>query len=209
VAQLGKLLRARLAALPWRVFEESAVDLCARRVAATSGDMRRALQAARGALEVARSKAAECEGGSAAAVSLVGPGHMAEALSQIFRSPVVDTIRDLPRDEQLVLCASLQLFSASVGETSRGELWDAYGRLCSNQSFRAVQEKQGLKRMSTLEFASACSALADSALISLKGVGRGNLSQRAARVSLTAPHEDVLLALQSQAFFKPFLALAD
>jgi len=43
VAQLGELLRARLATLPWRVFEDAALDLCARRVAAASGDMRRAL----------------------------------------------------------------------------------------------------------------------------------------------------------------------
>ena len=191
VAQLGSLLRARLQPLPWRVFEEMAIDLCARKVAASSGDARCAMQAARGALAVAAREAgeerAEAAAGAPSAGGLVRMAHMAEALSHIFKSPVVDTVRGLPSDTRMVLCALLLLFrSSSRSDATLGQVSDKCQELSSGQS---------MKSLTPLELATACSALADCALVARAPAGRRE-AERSQRLSLAASEEDVVFALQ-------------
>ena len=50
--QVRSILSARMAPLPWQVFDESALDLCARHVSANTGDLRHALRACGQALDV-------------------------------------------------------------------------------------------------------------------------------------------------------------
>lgn len=195
VAQLGSLLRARLQQLPWRVFEEMALDLCARKCAASSGDARCAMQAARGALAAAAREAGE-EHGELEAGCLVRMAHMAEALSKIFKSPVVDSVNALPSDTRMVLCALLLLFrSSGRADATLGQLSDRYQELCSAHS---------LKCLAPLGFSSACSVLADCALVALAPAGRKE-SERSQRLSLAASEEDVVFALQGTHFFARLL----
>ena len=49
--QLKALLSQRLNALPWRTFESAALELCSRKVAAATGDMRRALNICAAAID--------------------------------------------------------------------------------------------------------------------------------------------------------------
>lgn len=206
VPQLGELLRARLAPLPWRVFEEGALELCARRVAAASGDMRSALHAACAAVDVARDEAAAAASGAAEpeegalpappASGLVRTAHMARALSQSFKLPVVETIRKLPRHHQLTLCTAVLLFrgTGERKDSSLGELNDAYTDLCRRNS---------LKGLSAVDFSSVCSALADDALITCSNRVR---EERKRRVSLCVHEEDVVFALQGTHLFVRLLA---
>ncbi len=199
VAQLAQLLRARLAALPWRVFEEGALDLCARRVAAASGDMRRALHAACAAIDVARDEAAAAaagadpEEGAAAAPTVAGlvrTAHMARALSQSFKLPVVETIRALPRHHQLTLCTAVLLFRGGERkDATLGELNDAYMKLCQRNSLRGL---------SAVDFSSVCSALADDALITCTD---RRCEERKRRVALCVHEDDVVFALQGTHLF--------
>lgn len=194
VTQLGELLRARLATLPWRVFEDAALDLCARRVAAASGDMRRALHAACAAVDIARDEAAKADAGVDAdddAVALPKPNglvrttHMALALSQSFKLPIVETIRALPRHHLLTLCTAVLLFrDGERKDATLGELNDAYTELCRRKS---------LKGLSAVDFSSVCSALADDALISCSDRRR---EERKRRIALSVREEDVVFALQ-------------
>jgi len=199
VQQLLQLLRSRLEPLPWRVFDAGALELCARRVAAASGDMRRALLAACAAIDVAVQKAAESreqpsqpDGPPAKpSTGLVGMVDMKEALTLIFKSPVVDTIRDLERDHKLVLCAAVLLFRGSERkETTVGELLEAYTALCHREHFTAVLAH---------DFCTLCSALADYALMTCSGGARLGLDRRC-RIMLCANEEDVVLALQDTTF---------
>ncbi|XP_040369512.1 cell division control protein 6 homolog B [Rosa chinensis] len=50
--QILKILQERLMALPYTVFQPHALELCARKVAAASGDMRKALYISRSAIEM-------------------------------------------------------------------------------------------------------------------------------------------------------------
>jgi cell division control protein 6 len=205
VSQLGELLRARLAPLPWRVFEEGALDLCARRVAAASGDMRRALHAACAAVDVARAEAAVATGAAAdededaapaaAAGALVRTAHMARALSQSFKLPVVETIRALPRHHQLTLCTAVLLFRGGERkDATLGELNDAYTDLCRRNS---------LKGLSAVDFSSVCSALADDALITCSNRLR---EERKRRIALCVHEDDIVFALQGTHLFVRLLA---
>ena len=204
VAQLGELLRARLATLPWRVFEDAALDLCARRVAAASGDMRRALHAACAAVDIARDEANKASDGIDADEDAVAPPksnglvrttHMALALSQSFKLPIVDTIRALPRHHLLTLCTAVLLFRR--GERNHamlGELNDEYTALCSRKS---------LKGLSAADFSSVCNALADDALIECTE-RRGE--ERKRRIKLRVREEDVVFALQGNHLCAALLA---
>ncbi|GKV26190.1 hypothetical protein SLEP1_g35535 [Rubroshorea leprosula] len=50
--QILRILRERLMALPYVVFQPQALELCARKVAAASGDMRKALSVCRSAVQM-------------------------------------------------------------------------------------------------------------------------------------------------------------
>ena len=202
VLQLGKVLRARLKTLPWPVFDEMALDLCARKVAAASGDCRCALMAACGALKGAQAEAEQAAEEGSLAPSQVRMSHMAEALSHIFKSPVVDTIKGLPSDQKLVLCALLLLMrSSGQQEVAQGQVSDKYMDLCRKQSVT------GRVTIAPLQFSSACTALAGYSLISCENASRRVL-ERERRVSLTASEEDVVFALQDSQFMARMIAEA-
>ncbi len=196
-----QVLRARIERLPWRVFEPSAVELCGRRAAA-SGDMRRALLAACAAVDNAVHKVNARAGADASterrASGLVTIADMSEALSQILKSPAVDTIVALPRDHKTVLCAAVLLFRGTERkETTLGALHDAYVGLC--------RRLPGIDAVSALDFCTLCSALADDALIACSGSGRNKGLERSRRVTLCAKEEDVAEALHQSHLFEQVL----
>lgn len=192
VAQLGRLLRARLQTLPWPVFDEMALDLCARKVAAASGDCRCALQAARESFIAAQQEAAQASADCEPAPSRVRMSHMAEALSQIFKSAQVTTIKDMPSDEKLVLCALVLLMrSSGTREVTQVALFSYYQELCRQQSVRSTLAK--------LPFDSACKALACYSLVTCEGGSKR-------RIILAASVEDVVFALTSNHFFARMLS---
>ena len=168
----------------------AALQLCARRMAAASGDMRRCLGAVRGALEILAAEAAaaaaasldhdhasdtgktaaagdaesggavasdkgtgpaRCSGGASELVATrVTVAHMAAALGQLLKSPVVDAIKGLPQHAQLVLCAALRLQSCATKDATMAELEAAYLALCKKTS---IKPEPG--------FSSRCSTLSD------------------------------------------------
>ncbi|GFZ13298.1 cell division control, Cdc6 [Actinidia rufa] len=120
--QIIMILQKRLLALPYTVFQLQALELCARKVAAASGDMRKALCICRSAIETLEAELRESERTldmSSAEIGhsdqhstptcdltkqdiyIVRVDHMAVALSKTYRSPIVDTIQSLPQHQQL------------------------------------------------------------------------------------------------------------
>lgn len=96
--QLQEIVMARLTGTI--AFDAEAVQLVARKVAAVSGDARRALDICRRATEIADDKSREI--GHFVSVSMV---HVQEALSEMIASAKVQTIKSCSRMEQLFLQA--------------------------------------------------------------------------------------------------------
>uniref|UniRef100_A0A7S0IGN8 Cdc6 C-terminal domain-containing protein n=1 Tax=Micromonas pusilla TaxID=38833 RepID=A0A7S0IGN8_MICPS len=201
--QLQKLLKQRLAGLPFAVFEDAGLELVARKVAAATGDMRRALNICTNAIDICAGEAARAAEERAAPTDPGGidaPGedgtrlvkmhHVARAISASFNSPVVETMRGLPQHQQMVLCAAVRLFrTAAKKETALGVLNDQYTKLCKESK---------LKGLTSGEFSGVCTVLADLTLLKV-GPGR---EDRQRKVSLGVHADDVVFALQGVNFFR-------
>ena len=194
--QLQRLLKQRLTDLPFAVFEDAGLELVARKVAAATGDMRRALNICTNAIDICAGEAAQAaeEGGVDAAgedaFKLVKIHHVARAISASFNSPVVETMRGLPQHQQMVLCAAVRLFRAAARkETTLGVLNDQYTKLCKEAKLRGL---------TVGEFSGVCTVLADQTLLKL-GAGR---EDRQRKVSLGVHNDDVVFALQGVNFFR-------
>ncbi|XVE79431.1 hypothetical protein DITRI_Ditri14bG0058100 [Diplodiscus trichospermus] len=209
--QILSILQERLLVLPYIVFQQQALELCARKVAAASGDMRKALCVCRSAVEILEAELRE----SANNMSLVSVGgefisqqtasaleifqsqenstvridHMALALSKTFRSPVVDTMQSLPQHQQIILCSAVKFFRGGKKDTTVGELNKSYIDICKSALIPPV---------GILEFLSMCRVLNDQGLFKL-GQSRDDKSKR---VTLKVDEADISFALQGVRFFR-------
>ena len=91
--QIQKIILTRLNRL--KVFDQDAVQLCARKVAAVSGDVRRALQMCRRAAEICADEGK----------TLVSIGHINRASKLICESVQIKRIESASPNEQILLLA--------------------------------------------------------------------------------------------------------
>jgi hypothetical protein len=143
--ELEQLLTQRLTSLPFKdalatVVGRGALQLCAKRVAAANGDMRKCLGATRTAFDILageaqaelKAKQTAEEEGEGEEEGAVAPrvtkatkmtiSHMAQALNQLLKSPVAKMVQGLPQHAQLVLCAGLHLSMRSKKEMFYNQL---------------------------------------------------------------------------------------
>ncbi|KAJ2868427.1 AAA ATPase [Coemansia aciculifera] len=109
------------------VIQKAALELCARKVAATSGDLRKALDVCRQAVEAAE---AECKkkamstdkenGPTASPVPKVSIMHIAKVLTSLNGSPIAQKLNALNFQQKLVLCAYASL-SGNTGSSKPAE----------------------------------------------------------------------------------------
>ncbi|KAJ1648109.1 AAA ATPase [Coemansia erecta] len=103
------------------VIQKAALELCARKVAATSGDLRKALDVCRQAMEAAEmdskrktvSKDKE-NGAEAAQMPKVSIMHIAKVLTKLNGSPIAQKLDALNFQQKLVLCAYMSLAGIAV-----------------------------------------------------------------------------------------------
>ncbi|KAH7542267.1 hypothetical protein FEM48_Zijuj02G0055300 [Ziziphus jujuba var. spinosa] len=212
--QILKILEERLMSLPYVVFQKIALELCARKVAAESGDMRKALNVCRSAIEMLEAELRESPNylslspvekaviGQQTApapdvlekreIDVVRIDHMVVALSKTYRSPVVDTIQSLPQHQQIILCSAVKLFRGGKKDTTIGELNKCYTDICKSTLIPPV---------GVLELSSMCKVLNDQGLLKL-GQSR---EEKFKRVALKIDEEDVTFALQGIRFFRSCL----
>ncbi|KAL5164530.1 Cell division control protein 6 B [Glycine soja] len=209
--QILKILEERLNEFPYSVFQQQALELCARKVAATSGDMRNALCICGSAIEMLEAEIRESacnlntsleEISSSRQNFATAPDfmkkrefdtvktdHMARALSKTYRSPVVDTIQSLPHHQQIVLCSSMKHFRGAKKDAILGELYKSYVGVCKS----CLIPPAGI-----LEFSNMCRVLNDQGLIKL-GQSR---EDKLRRVSPKIDEGDITFALQGIRFFQ-------
>ncbi|KAF5744520.1 cell division control protein 6 [Tripterygium wilfordii] len=208
--QILRILQERLMAFPCIIFQPQALELCARKVAAVSGDMRRALSICRSAIEILEAELRETatKRNSSSAEesfdqqttlapeslqpreqSVVGFDHMAIALSRTYRSPVVETIQSLPQHQQIIVCSAVKFFRGRKKDTTVAELNKSYMNTCKSASIPPV---------GTMEFSSMCRVLNDQGLLKLGQAREDKLK----RVTLIVDDADVTFAMQGSRFFR-------
>ncbi|KAI5408737.1 cell division control protein 6 homolog B [Lathyrus oleraceus] len=208
--QILKILKERLNELPYTVFQHQALELCARKVAAASGDMRNALSICRSAIEMleaeirdsasnlnALEEKSSSEQNLPTALEVVNKqeldmvriDHMALALSKTYRSPVVDTIQSLPHHQQIILCSTMKHFRGAKKDSILGELYKSYAAICKS----SLIPPAGI-----MEFSNMCRVLNDQGLIKL-GQSRDD---KLRRVTPKVDEGDITFALQGIRFFR-------
>ncbi|CAL0315638.1 unnamed protein product [Lupinus luteus] len=209
--QILRIVQERLSELPYSVFQPQALELCARKVAAACGDMRKALCICRSAVEMLEAEIKESTSKSSTSLEenasselktattsdymmkhefdTVRIDHMALSLSKTYRSPVVDTIQSLPLYQQIVLCSSMKHFRGTKKDTILGELYKSYTGICKSSQIQPA---------GFLEFSDMCRVLNDQGLIKL-GQSR---EDKLKRVTLKVDEADITFALQGIRFFQ-------
>ncbi|XP_039012718.1 cell division control protein 6 homolog B-like [Hibiscus syriacus] len=209
--QILSILQERLLVLPYIVFHQKALELCARKVAAASGDMRKALSVCRSAVEILEAELRETASGvslTSVEGGFISPqtppahevlpsqenntvriDHMALALSKTFRSPIVDTVQCLPQHQQIMLCSAVKYFRGGKKDTTVGELNKSYIDTCKSALIPPV----GIS-----EFSSLCRVLNDQGIFKL-GQSRDDKFKR---VTLKVDEADISFALQGVRLFR-------
>ncbi|KAL8523849.1 hypothetical protein ACS0TY_013713 [Phlomoides rotata] len=205
--QIVTILQERLRALPYTLFQPHAVELCAAKVAAASGDMRKALAVCRSAIEILKAerrdpisvimvslggtedqpKPAACDVITKEANNMVRID-VAAALSKVYKSPVVDTIQSLPQHQQIILCSVVKLFRGGKKDTTLGELNKYYADVCKSTSIPPV---------GIMELSSMCRVLDDQGIVKLGQAREDKLR----RVTLKVDGADIVFALRGVRFF--------
>ncbi|KAI8523606.1 hypothetical protein RHMOL_Rhmol13G0087300 [Rhododendron molle] len=208
--QIMVILRQRLMALPYNVFQPQALELCARKVAAASGDMRKVLYVCRSAIEILEAELMpskynmDLSSGNNGypddwitpaidpikqEIDVVRVDHMAVALSKTYRSPIVEIIQSLPQHQQIVLCSAVKLFRRGKKDTTIGELSKSYLDICKLTAIPPV---------GIMDLSSMCRVLGDQGLLK---VGQAR-EDKLRRVSLKVDESDIAFALQGVRLFR-------
>ncbi|XP_055832804.1 cell division control protein 6 homolog B-like [Solanum dulcamara] len=209
--QIISILQQRLQAFPYTIFQPQALELCARKVASASGDMRKALWICRSAIEMLESDIRDsvnsldlpslhggvsdqqrdcaCDKSLIHKSNVVRVDHVAIALSKAYRSPVVDTIQSLPQHQQIILCSAVKLFRGKKKDATIGEL---------NISYLDVCKSTLIPPAGIMELSSMCRVLGDQGILKLGKAREEKLS----RVTLNVDEADITFALQGIRFFR-------
>ncbi|XP_042212573.1 origin recognition complex subunit 1-like [Homarus americanus] len=183
--QLQEIVMSRLLGID--AFDPDAVQLVSRKVAALSGDARRALDICRRATEIAETKKLPASPSKSPLkrAALVGMLHVDQAIKEMFTSPKITAIRSCSMMEQFVL-------RAVVSEFVRTGLEEAvFGRVL--EQFISLCRFEGIEPSYASEVVKIVNCLTSQRLI-LTEHSRNDLNLR---LRLNISTDDVNYALQS------------
>ncbi|NXK98605.1 ORC1 protein, partial [Formicarius rufipectus] len=176
--QLQQIISSRLKGV--KAFEEDAIQLVSRKVAALSGDARRCLDICRRATEIcefARQKRSP---------EMVRMAHVTEAIDEMFSSPYINAIRNASLHEQIFLKAILAEFRrAGVEEATVQQVYRQHVALC---------RMEGMQSPSVSEMMAICSRLGACRLLLLEASSK----YLHMRVRLNLSQDDVMYALRDE-----------
>ncbi|XP_039590686.1 origin recognition complex subunit 1 isoform X2 [Polypterus senegalus] len=177
--QLQQIIMSRLNQI--KAFEDDALQLVSRKVAALSGDARRCLDICRRSTDI-------CELSSSykAGTSLVGMSHVMEALDEMFSSPYITAIRCASLHEQLFLKATIAEFRRlGLEEASFQQVFQQHLALCRVEGVKPLCMSEGL---------AVCQRLGACRLLLIEN-SKNDLHLR---VRLNVSQDDVLYALKEE-----------
>nr|XP_046231302.1 cell division control protein 6 homolog isoform X2 [Scatophagus argus] len=200
--ELAAIVQDRLAqASAEGIMDASAVQFCARKVSAVSGDARKALDICRRAVEVVESD--ERKKGSEekpeAKASRVGLPQVARVLSEVYGDRMASQSggsdgESFPLQQKLLVCCLLLLTrSGKSKEVVLGKLHEVYSRLCAQRQVCAVAQGECL---------SLCTLLESRGIFALKKAKEARLT----KVFLKIEEKDVENALKDRTLLGSILA---
>uniref|UniRef100_A0A8D0H865 Origin recognition complex subunit 1 n=1 Tax=Sphenodon punctatus TaxID=8508 RepID=A0A8D0H865_SPHPU len=176
--QLQQIISSRLNQR--KAFEEDAIQLVSRKVAAVSGDARRCLDICRRSTEI-------CELSSQRSASrLVSMAHIMKAMDEMFSSPYINAIRNASLQEQTFLKATIALFRRiGLEEAAIQQVYHQHVALC---------RIEGLQVPTVSEIVAVSSRLGTCRLLLVESSSK----YLHARVRLNVSQEDVMYALKEE-----------
>ncbi|KAM9769974.1 LOW QUALITY PROTEIN: cell division control protein 6 homolog [Menidia menidia] len=194
--ELAAILTDRLAqASADGVLDASAVQFCARKVSAVSGDARKALDICRRAVEVVEADQRKKEAGPKEA--RVGLPQVARVLAEVYGDRMASPGSEgetFPLQQKLLVCCLLLLTRQGRSkELGLGKLHEVYSRLCAQRQVGAVGQGECL---------SLCSLLESRGIFSLRKAKEARLT----KVSLKIEEKDVENALKDRTLLGSILA---
>ncbi|KAL1547672.1 Origin recognition complex, subunit 1 [Salvia divinorum] len=131
--QLQEIISSRLKGID--TFEKVAIEFASRKVAAVSGDARRALEICRRAAEVAdyRAKKTALSSSDASGKVMAGMADVEAAIKEMFQAPHIQVIRSCSKLSKIFLAAMVyELYKTGMGETTFEKLAMAVSCFCAN-----------------------------------------------------------------------------
>ena len=170
--ELQEIVVCRLKEL--NIFDIDAIVFASRKVAAVSGDARRALEICRRATEIAERENA-----------LVTINHVDYAIKQMFSSAKIIALKHATKHEQIFLKAISYLYQhTGLEETNLNKIYEQHSAMCKFENMKPLNRTQLLN---------VCCALASSKLILLEPSKNIYLQ----RVRLNMSTDDIDYALKN------------
>lgn len=183
-----------------KLLDVSAVQFCARKVSAVSGDARKALDICRRAVEMVESNDRKTVLSSRAEtkVSCVSVVQVARVLSEVYGDRMASCENgeggSLPLQQKLLVCCLLLLtYNGKSKEMPLGKLHEVYSRLCAQRQVASVGQGECL---------SLCNLLESRGIFGLKKAKEARLT----KISLKIEERDVENALKDRALLGSMLA---
>ncbi|XP_002733203.1 cell division control protein 6 homolog [Saccoglossus kowalevskii] len=195
------------------VVDPAAIQFCARKVAAVAGDMRKALDICRRAVEVVESDVRSqfiLQPSSQASVTQsqrktspkpgipkkVGLLHISSVISDVYGSKMVSSNKQqqtFPVQQKLIICTLLLMVKqGKVKEITLGKLHESYCKVCQSRQVGSVDRS---------EFLSLCSLIESRGIIGLKK-GKDSIMTK---ISLKLEEKEVEFALQDKVLMSSIL----
>lgn len=197
--ELTAIVQDRLAqASAENLLDASAVQFCARKVSAVSGDARKALDICRRAVEMVESderKKTTTQSNEAKA-SRVSVPQVARVLSEVYgdRMAAQTEGESFPLQQKLLVCCLLLLVrDGKSREVPLGKLHEAYSRLCAQRQVGAAGQSECL---------SLCSLLESRGIFALKKAKEARLT----KIFLKIEEKDVENALKDRTLLGSILS---
>nr|XP_040026089.1 cell division control protein 6 homolog [Gasterosteus aculeatus aculeatus] len=184
------------------ILDSSAVQFCARKVSAVSGDARKALDICRRAVEVVESDERKKPSDPSAGARRVGLPQVARVLSEVYGDRMASPGggggdadgESFPLQQKLLVCCLLLLTrSGRSREVVLGKLHEVYSRLCQRRQVSAVGQGECL---------SLCGLLESRGIFSLKKAKEARLT----KVFLKIEEKDVENSLKDRVLLGSILA---
>lgn len=159
-SELEEIVTLRLEEL--NVFDMDAITFAARKVAAVSGDARRALEICRRATELAEKENinSKKDKTSSQQNTLVSIGHVDSAIRSMFSSAKINALTHSSKMEQLFMKSiSIIYQNSGIEETTLNKIYEQHNFLCRSQAIQPLNRTQ---------FLNVCCSLASCKLILLE-----------------------------------------
>ncbi|XP_063412447.1 cell division control protein 6 homolog [Mytilus trossulus] len=177
--QIANIIKDRLKKIEEQglaVMEPSAIQFCARKISAVAGDMRKALDVCRRAVEMVEHEVKTQKVLSSptkrppAVPKKIGVVQINKVLSEVYGSSSVSNSQDsIPLQQKLIVCTLLLMVNkGKMKEVTMGKVHDTYSKICKKRQMATVDytEYQGI-----------CNLLETRGIMGIKKIKDGRLAK--------------------------------